>query len=293
MKLTCVTATFNCIKAGNRERLIRCVESVAKLKTVHEHLIYDGASTDGTVELLRELESKTPGLKVVSEPDTGIYNALNKGVRDAKGEWFYVLGADDYICHPNVMDDLIVLEDSDTAVIVSEVERDSGYLFFRKMRDFSKIFRGVPCSHQGLIMRTNEVVRHFGGFDETRYKVCSDWELMLKAHDAGMKHHYVFKAFANYAVGGASECGDGISGSEVRQIIDRQLGLTERESKKYWETGVAPWRCFWRFCNHPDCAYRLAARSMLYVRIKRVLRIVFYPLVLLRRFWRVRGSYVH
>ena len=43
MKLTCVTATFNCIKAGNRERLIRCVESVAKLKTAHEHLVYDGA----------------------------------------------------------------------------------------------------------------------------------------------------------------------------------------------------------------------------------------------------------
>ena len=38
MKLTCVTAAFNCIKAGNRERLIRCIESVAKLKTEHEHL---------------------------------------------------------------------------------------------------------------------------------------------------------------------------------------------------------------------------------------------------------------
>ena len=44
MKLTCVTATFNVIAAGNRDKLIRCVESVAKLKTAHEHLIYDGAS---------------------------------------------------------------------------------------------------------------------------------------------------------------------------------------------------------------------------------------------------------
>lgn len=92
MKLTCVTATFNCIKAGNRERLIRCVESVAKLKTEHEHLIYDGVSTDGTVELLRELEAKIPNLKVVSEPDTGIYNALNKGVRDAKGGMVLCVG---------------------------------------------------------------------------------------------------------------------------------------------------------------------------------------------------------
>lgn len=294
MKLTCVTATFNCIKAGNRERLIRCVESVAKLRTEHEHLIYDGASKDGTSELLRELESKTPSLKVVSEPDTGIYNALNKGVRDAKGEWFYVLGADDYICHPDVMDDLIASEDLDTAVIVAEVERDSGNLFFRKMEDFARIFQGVPCSHQGLIMRTDNVVRHFGGFDETRYRVCSDWEMMLKAHDAGLKHHYVFKAFANYAVGGASECGDGVSGLEVKRIIERQLGLSNHESEKYWKTGVAPWRCILRFYKHVDFAYRLAARQMLNVRIKNILRVVLYPLVLLRRFWRkLRGSYAY
>ena len=292
MKLTCVTATFNCIKAGNRERLIRCVESVAKLKTEHEHLIYDGASKDGTAELLRALEAKTPGLKVVSEPDTGIFNALNKGVRDAKGEWFYVLGADDYLSNPSVMDDLLATEADDTAVIVAEVERDSGYLFFRRMEDFAGIFRGVPCSHQGLIMRTDNVVRHFGGFDETRYKVCSDWELMLKAHDAGLKHHYVFRSFANYAVGGASECGDGISCYEVRRIIERQLGLTERESRKYWKTGVVPLRCLLRFCNHPDYAYRLAARRMLYDRIKRVLRTALYPLVLLRRFVRMRCSHV-
>ena len=44
MKLTCVTATFNCIKAGIRDKLIRCVESVAKLKTAHEHLVYDGVA---------------------------------------------------------------------------------------------------------------------------------------------------------------------------------------------------------------------------------------------------------
>ena len=65
-------------------------------------------STDGTVELLRELEAKTPGLRVVSEPDTGLYNALNKGVRDAQGEWFYVLGCDDYIIHPQLLDEIIV-----------------------------------------------------------------------------------------------------------------------------------------------------------------------------------------
>ena len=171
MKLTCVTATFNCVKAGNRERLIRCVESVAKLKTEHEHLIYDGASTDGTVELLLELEAKIPGLKVVSEPDTGIYNALNKGVRDAKGGWFYVLGADDYICAPEVLDDIMTRDELDRSsdVIVTTVRKQTktGECdWFTDMSELNRIFV-VPCvCHQGEVLKTS-LVRELGGFDES------------------------------------------------------------------------------------------------------------------------------
>ena len=55
LKLTCVTATFNVLADGNGEALRRCVASVARLAVPHEHLIYDGASTDGTAELLRRL----------------------------------------------------------------------------------------------------------------------------------------------------------------------------------------------------------------------------------------------
>lgn len=283
MKLTCVTATFNCIKSGNRERLIRCIESVAKLQTEHEHLIYDGASADGTADLLRELEKRIPCLKVVSEPDTGIYNALNKGVRDAKGEWFYVLGADDYISHPEVMDRLLLEEDEDTDVIVAEVERDAGFGFFHDMKDFETIFYHVPCSHQGIVTKT-KVVRGFGGFNEKEYKICADWEMMHKGHALGLKHHYVFESFAFYTSGGVSERPDGPVFAEMRRVIERQLGLSAKEAKRYWTKGFPSWQIIRRLLKHRDTTYNLAGKMFARRAVRYYLRTVFYPAVVVKRF---------
>ena len=282
MKLTVVTAVRNAVAAGNRDALIRCVESVAKLKTMHEHLIYDGASTDGTIDLLRELEANTPGMRVVSEPDTGIYNALNKGVRDARGDWFYVLGCDDYISHPTVLDRILANEETNTQVIVAEVERDAGYGFFHSMREFENIFHHVPCSHQGIVMRT-DVIRQFGGFNEREYKICADWELMHKCHDAGLKHHYVFEPFAFYASGGASENPQGPVLKEMRQVIVRRLGIQGNQVEAFWGKGRPPISVILRLLVHRDKAYRLAGRKFVRRLAKNCLRIAFYPFVVATR----------
>ena len=72
MRLSIVT-----INRNNADGLKKTLESVIfQHFNEFEYIIVDGASTDGTIDVLRELEPKTPGLKVVSEPDTGIYNAL-------------------------------------------------------------------------------------------------------------------------------------------------------------------------------------------------------------------------
>lgn len=261
MKLTCVTAVFNAIKAGNRERLIRCVESIAKLKTEHEHLIYDGASTDGTVELLRELEAKTPGLKVVSEPDTGIYNALNKGVRDAKGEWFYVLGADDYICHPKVMDSLLFAEKQEIEIIAATVERDhQGFPFFKSYDDLAVIFENTPCCHQGEIVRT-ELMRRMGGFDE-RFAIAADADFFFRAHLANINFHYVFTPFANYAYGGLSESCTTKAVDEFFKCVGINLGLNTTQKEKLQHDKLLPIGVALPLIFHSDIALRLGARKM-------------------------------
>ena len=275
VKLTCVTATFNCIKAGNRERLVRCVESVAKLKTEHEHLIYDGASTDGTVELLRELEAKTPGLRVVSEPDAGIYNALNKGVRDAKGEWFYVLGADDYIVRPDVMDALVAEYDCDE--IITPVERERG---MRGIAD-KMIFIATPYCHQGTIQKTS-AIRRFGGFDE-RYKIAADFDLVLKFHKTALDIRIDKRIFAFFGGGGVSSV-----------ELDKMNAEFDKISAEHFNSSlvrVSRMRQLWRvsfgmafpYIFHKDYMIRRAARLEIYDRIKGILRIPLYPIVIARR----------
>ena len=266
MKLTCVTATFNSIKAGNRERLIRCVESVAKLKTEHEHLIYDGASNDGTAELLRELEAKIPGLKVVSEPDTGIYNALNKGVRDAKGEWFYVLGCDDYVANPAVMDDMLDSSAPDVQVIVTTVseEAEDGRIVshkFTEMKAFGRLFRGCVCSHQGEIIKT-QLVRKLGGFDE-RYRISADTNMFLLAHLRGLKFQYIFDEFAVFHLGGTADSNAQVYKREDQLCVERALGLSARQSKFYERTDILPLIVLIKLLFHRDKAVKIGAYYML------------------------------
>lgn len=267
MKLTCVTAVFNAINVGNRERLIRCIESVAKLKTEHEHLIYDAASTDGTVELLRELEAKTPGLKVVSEPDTGIYNALNKGVRDAKGEWFYVLGCDDYIESPFVMDQLVADSADDVECLVSTVNRDGVPYQFANLFELRHIFQWIPYCHQGVLVRV-ATMRRLKGFDES-YRICADCDFFIRAHKAQCRFCYKYRPFACFSAGGVNETNRPATNAEYQRMIATQFGVSDSDMKIYARTLTLPFRVVLPYMFSRDLALLIGAWYMVYFRIRR------------------------
>lgn len=262
MKLTCLTATYNAIDAGNRENLIRCINSVAALDVPHEHIIIDGASTDGTEKLVRTLQRKIDSLVLISERDSGIYNALNKGVRAAKGEWLYVLGCDDYICNPRILDD-IVLDDCANRgmkMIVSPVMYDGGgnYSFQRK-RDL----RAMLCwlygyCHQGVLIRT-ETAKSLGGFDE-RYRLCADGDMCIKVHLRHYPIRYAFKAFANFSSGGANERLRSKVEDEQSLVLKRHLRLSDSEHQFLRKAWLPPLRIALRYVFGRDEALRISAR---------------------------------
>jgi len=268
LKLTCVTAVFNAVKAGNREKLIRCVKSVASVKTDHEHIMVDGASTDGTLELLQELAKEYPSLKIISGPDTGIYNALNKGLKAAEGEWFYVLGCDDSFCAPEVLDELLRTASPRDEVLVApvEYEKDPNYAF-HKMEDLERVLRWIyGYCHQGMLVKT-ELARKLGGFDES-YRLCSDGDMMLKLHERHSRFRYTFKAFANFAPGGANENARDKVERETVLILKRHLGLTDTEAEFLSKSWLPPVRAIWRHLFSRDFAFRASARCILRERSK-------------------------
>lgn len=261
MKLTCVTAVWNAIAAGNRDKLIRCVKTVGALKTGHEHLLMDGASTDGTVELLRKLEKEIPGLKVMSAKDTGIYNALNKGLATATGEWFYVLGSDDYICEPEILDELLLKTASGRdEVLIAPVEYDSNENYaFHQIGDLKNVMRWIYAyCHQGLLVKT-DLARMIGGFDE-EYRFCADGDMMLKLHKRNSHFHYTFRAFANFSSGGANEKFREEVARETNLILSRHFMLTDDEKKVLAKTRAMPIRIARRFIFSRDLALRISAR---------------------------------
>ena len=110
MKVSIVTATYNAAHT-----LRDTIESVlAQDYGDIEYIVVDGASTDGTLALLHSYESRFDGrMRWVSEPDKGIYDAMNKGVKMATGDWIYFLGCDDYL-YPDFSKMCTLLDDKHT-----------------------------------------------------------------------------------------------------------------------------------------------------------------------------------
>ena len=94
--VTVVTVCFNPLKDGRRELFARNLDSVQNQTGVTvEHVIIDGASTDGTLEFLSKYENKCYDIRILSKPDSGIYDAMNRGIALAKGKYVTFLNTDD------------------------------------------------------------------------------------------------------------------------------------------------------------------------------------------------------
>src|SRR5665647_574950 len=99
--ITIIVAVYNGAKT-----LQRCVDSVSDQTYLNKELIIiDGGSKDGTIDILMANNDKITYWQ--SEPDSGIYNAWNKALGHANGDWIYFLGSDDYLWKSNVFEEII------------------------------------------------------------------------------------------------------------------------------------------------------------------------------------------
>ena len=116
MKVSIITVCKNAETAIERTMLSVVTQSCFAENI--EYLIVDGASTDKTVEIIEQYAGKYP-IKWISEPDSGIYNAMNKGIKLATGDYLLFLNAGDYLIHYNVIKSLTNLFQSDKFDVIS------------------------------------------------------------------------------------------------------------------------------------------------------------------------------
>lgn len=208
MKLSIITINYN-----NGEGLRQTLASVAA-QTCHdiEHIIIDGGSNDGSVDIIREYESiisnrKSIILKWVSEPDKGIYDGMNKGVRNAAGEYLYFLNSGDVLADDNIIEQ-VVMQLGEADILVGRVNRvANGILVIRTpllteadMSMYQMYLNGI--NHQSAIIRRTIQMEHL--YDAT-LKIGADWKFFVETIVlGGAKVKFVDKIFANYDVSGVS-----------------------------------------------------------------------------------------
>lgn len=168
-----------------------------------EWVVIDGGSTDGTREFLERHRARMSHF--VSEPDAGIYDAMNKGIRAATGQWLLFLNADDVLADPAVLLDMsqhLRAVSQDTGVVYGDVYYTDGT---RKwLRTFHWVTRrnllyGDLC-HQAVFAHRS-AFQLFGEFD-ANLRINADYEWLLRVFKSRLCTRYVPRVVATFSVGG-------------------------------------------------------------------------------------------
>jgi glycosyltransferase involved in cell wall biosynthesis len=224
MKVSIVTVCFN--SAATIEDTIR---SVREQQYEHiEHVIVDGGSTDGTQEIVGRYNGRIK--KFISEPDRGIYDAMNKGLGLIKGDVVGFLNADDVYASPGVIGDIVA------AMHTGQTDGVYGDLVYVGRNDVNRIVRywqagayrprafysGWVPPHPTFFCRTS-VYRALGGFNPD-YRIAGDFELMLRFIEKnGIGVRYIPKPLVRMRAGGRANTVRGIiqGNREIAQAFRR------------------------------------------------------------------------
>lgn len=188
-KIGCITVCRN-----DKKGLLETVDSaLSQTKPLYQMVIVDGDSTDGTKELLPDirnrLQEKGIDAVIVSEPDTGIYNAMNKGIKLANGKWLVFMNAGDYFASADVIQKVCEQGDDNADILYGDWMCKHGDSQTRKKAlPFSTTRKKMVTSHQAFYIKRELMEKR--PYDET-FRIIADYEWMLYACMSGFRAQYL------------------------------------------------------------------------------------------------------
>ncbi len=226
--ISIITICYN-----SKDELEKTIKSI-KAQTYNriEYIIVDGGSTDGTkdvINLYSDIISKS-----ISEPDKGIYDAMNKGIGLASGDWILFMNAGDVFYSNEVIKK--IFENTfrpDTAIVYGDIEQDYGKAgkLIKSLHKFDSKDVALQICHQGMMTRTSilKKIKY-----DTSYKIMADVDSFKKIHDMGYGFEYVPVVFAVFEVTG------GISSTKpilLMKELNRIKGI-KKYSLVWWKSYV-------------------------------------------------------
>ena len=226
MRLSIIT-----INRNNAIGLESTLQSVASQSYKEfEYIVIDGASTDGSVGVIKKYESEFAHLKWVSEPDSGIYSAMNKGLRKATGDYIQILNSGDCMANDGVIKRIFA---------VLEMAGNPSILYGNMIKCFSdgrrvvdKSFGGHEITMLGMFLGTlnhnpayirRDLFEKYGYYDED-LKIVSDWKWYLQAIIlGGEKPRYVDIDVTLFDMTGISETNKDLDEAERKLVLKELL----------------------------------------------------------------------
>ena len=205
MKISIITATYN-----SEAHIADCVRSVnSQTYDNIEHIIIDGASKDNTVKIIEETPNRVT--KIVSEPDKGIYDAMNKGIRMATGDVIGILNSDDFFTSDDVIEKVVdTFNNNDIDALYGDVHFVNPNDLNKCVRYYSSaifkppLFRfGFMPAHPSFYMKRECYEKH--GLYALDYKISSDFDLLVRyILKEKINCKYLKKDFVTMRTGGVS-----------------------------------------------------------------------------------------
>ncbi len=222
MRLSIITINRN--NAAGLEKTMRSV--AAQTSKQFEYIIVDGASTDDSDEVIKKLEHEFAHLSWLSEPDSGIYNAMNKGIRMSAGDYVQILNSGDCLAAEDVTERMLsALEKADNPSILYG-NMVKCFPNGRKMVD--KGFAGQEITMLGMFTGTlnhdptyirRDLFEKYGYYDES-LKIVSDWKWYIQAIIiGGEKPQYVDMDVTLFDMTGISETNKELTENERKQVL--------------------------------------------------------------------------
>jgi len=197
-KISVITVTLN-----NVDTIEETIQSVVNQSYKNiEYIIIDGGSTDGALDIIERYKKKISYF--VSEPDKGIYNAMNKGAKVATGDYLYFINAGDTFINENILKEIVreLIDDIDLLYGKVKVVGENNIPHLKGWVSKSSLKFGMKISQQAMFVK-RETFNKVNGLDE-RYKIAADFDLLCKILENGFSVKRINKVICNYDNSGVS-----------------------------------------------------------------------------------------
>lgn len=209
MTFSIITVTYN-----SEATLRDTIRSVLSQQYPNiEYIVVDGSSKDCTIDIVREYEPKfNSRLKWISEPDSGLYDAMNKGIRMATGDIIGIINSDDFYYENDIIERIakVFSENADVEAVFGDVkfvkpenlDRTVRYYAAKNFRPWRFRFGFMP-PHPSFFTYKHNFERL--GYYKTDYKIAADYELLIRfLNKAKLRYRYIPKSVMKMRIGGVS-----------------------------------------------------------------------------------------